>query len=184
MRSCSLISATLFLAAAPLAAQLPNHSQPQNLESRQASPVPPAGNSTCPVAVRVEHAADGSLVGVDGRSLKHPAGAGQGLVMSISAPDGRQIVKAVITVHGFEAKGRTMGTLVARGRPDAFRTLRIRLSPVSENASAASIWISGMSAIDSIDLVSVTYANGLSQRLAHGAACHIDADHSMLIGKH
>jgi hypothetical protein len=65
---------------------------------------------------------------------------------------------------------------------DATRTLDVAFPAGSDKNASADLWVPGMSAVYSIDLVSVTYADGSTWKLAAGKTCHTPIDGVMLVG--
>jgi hypothetical protein len=139
--------------------------------------LPPA--PSCPVSMRAEHLADGSMVKTSGA---HPKGIGQWLHLSLASRDSRQIERATLTVHGFTPKGRVTQTLsVGNGTTDAVQTFNISFSESANWTALTNIWVAGMSAVERIDLISMDYNNGTSWKIAADSSCQVTPDPLMLI---
>ena len=138
----------------------------------------------CPVSIDARHAADGTMMNVKGDQHAHPKGVGQGLKVTLTHNGAPQINEAKITVHGFAAHGRMMGALTQHEKTDAARTLLVKFTQEKNNTSTAYIWVPGMSAIESIDLESATYADGSTREFGQKDFCHAPANSMMLIAGH
>lgn len=175
MKPARTLCSVLLLGAMPLAAQ--NGPQTQAAALAQAA-VLAAVQSPCPITLRAEHLADGTMMEA---GQAHPPGIGQSLRLAFTSPDARQIVRAQITVHGLTEKPRGMPVLSdSRQPPDATRTLAVRLTAPGK-AATAEIWVPDMTAVQAVDLDSVTFTNGLSWRPAPGQSCRVKPDPLMLI---
>ena len=136
----------------------------------------------CPVVMSARHLAGGDTVKVG--SAAHPKGIGQPLRLSFASRSSRQITAATIEVHGFADKGRMIQALSTSGSADANQTMQVQLAQEPDNKASATIWVPGMTAIETIDLESVTYADGSKWKASNGQSCHVIPDPLMLISSH
>lgn len=135
--------------------------------------------SACPVSLRAGHLADGSFVKTDGA---HPKGIGQWLSLSLSVPDRKSIVRATLVVRGLTPRAHVSQALSADGpSPHAVRTFHVSFSPGPNQSSLADLWVSGMSAVERIDLLNVDYGDGSTWKVADGQSCRVEPDMKMLI---
>jgi hypothetical protein len=140
----------------------------------------PPQASACPVSLRAQHLADGSMVRTrDG----HSKGVGQWLHLSVDKPQAEQVTSALITVHGFADVPRvTEAAPAAKTQSDAQRTMTVSFSTVpASGAAGADLWVPGMTAVTSIELKRVTYADGSLWSFAGGGSCRITPDPLMLV---
>ncbi len=132
----------------------------------------------CPVSLRAQHGVSGNILSVD---RNRPKGIAQLLHLTLTNPDSRQIVAAKLRVHGLTGKARVTQTLSGQNDSDAAQNLDVRFSPGPGNAVSADLWVPGMTAVLSIDLNSVTFADGSTRSFSAREACHVAPDPLMLI---
>jgi hypothetical protein len=193
-------AALIFLAGAiPGAAQTPGNQQSFGVVGEiglagAALNTSVAGTAGCPISLRAQHLADGNIVRArDG----HAKGLGQWLRLVVedrqpspafkSAQDlsSRRIAQAVVTVHGFSNQARMSGATAgkegSKGGADAASTMIVTFTEVSDQSSAAEVWVPGMTAVAAIDLNTVVYAGGGSSSFMSQQGCRITPDPLMLI---
>jgi len=140
----------------------------------------PALTGACPVSLRAQQAAGGGTLAVDNARPKGPA---QRLHLILTNPDSRQVTGATVTVRGLTAKGRITQTLATPDdSSDAARTLTVRFSAGPGNAVSADLWAPGLTAVQMVELNSVTYADGSTWKLADSSVCRTVPDKLMPIG--
>lgn len=140
----------------------------------------PPGLSSCPVSMRAQHLSDGSLMKTG--KTAHPAGLGQRLHLTLKNPDAKQIAGASVTIRGMTPRGRVMQTLSTAGdSSDATRQMSVSFSTESDGSATADLWVSGITAVQSVELDSVAYSDGSTWKVAAGDACRITPDPLMLI---
>jgi hypothetical protein len=190
----------MFLGSVPLAAQyaVPVQSSfgvASGLQSSQGSTpqsvtvlTSPPQTSGCPVSLRAEHKADGTMVQAGDQTRgTHPkghAGIGQWLHLTLANPKGKKVTAALITVFGFSDKARM--TQTSGNGADARRTITVPFSTVPLSGAApataeADVWVPYMTAVQSIEIHSVTFDDGAVWSFAGKAGCHIMPDPLMLI---
>lgn len=140
--------------------------------------LPSSAVAGCPVSLRAQHLADGSLVRAGSR---HPAGVGQWLHLTLDDRGSSEIAKATVTIHGMSDKGRTTQTAINDGSSDALRTMTVQFSTHAPGPVASDVWVPGMTAVQRIDLDSVVYADGMVSSFAGQQACRVTPDPFMLI---
>lgn len=135
-------------------------------------------SANCPVAMSAKHGVDGSMVTVN----KAPHGFGQQLELTLSNPGSTAISAIRITVHGWNGHGRTFPAAgVTSDDTTASQTLELKIPIAPHTSTKTSLWVSGLTSVDSIDLVEVHYAKGLTWRAPAVQACHIAPDGMMLV---
>jgi len=139
----------------------------------------PLNTGSCPVMMRAQHLADGSMVKTRDA---HPPGVGQWLHLSFASTDSKEIDQARITVHGFSGQPRMAQAQTSRNdSTDATKTLTLAWGPRPGNVVSRDVWLPGLAAVESIDLTYVNYSDGSEWRAGSGAACRIAPDPLMLI---
>ena len=140
----------------------------------------PSPTNACPVSVRAGHAAGLNRMEVGDDQPKGPA---QRLHLTLVNPKSGQITGATFTVHGLTPKTRATFTPMAESAPsDAARTLDVSFSNPSAKEVTADVWVPGLSAAYSIDLIAMTYADGSSWKLKYRETCRTPIDGFMLVG--
>jgi hypothetical protein len=175
MRLSTAVSFALLFSGATLAAQSADH-QPPHTTTIFLPPI----TVGCPVGLRAQQTADGGLLAARNRPTK---GTGQGLHLTLTNPDSRQITAAQVTVRGLTAKARVTQTISPQDESSqATKTMEVKFSAGPNNAVSADLWVPGLTAVLAIDLDSVTYADGSSWKLDATTACRTVPDKIMLIG--
>lgn len=173
MKSAALVLFALLFASAPLAAQTASQQPSQTTVLR----LPP--NIGCPVSLRAQHrAASQALLQIQ-KYL--PGGVGQLLHITLINSDSRQIVAANVRVHGLSGNARITQTM--SDPKDAERTQfdQLTFSSGAGQQVSSDLWAYGMTAVLSIDLDSVTFADGSTRIFSPPAACRVTPDPKMLI---
>jgi hypothetical protein len=140
----------------------------------------PQSSILCPTGVRVQQAASWNAMEVD---HIRPAGLAQLLHLTLANPDASRISKATVTVHGLTPKNRAAFTPLAVGEPssDSAKSLEVKFPDGPGKDVSADLWVPGLSATYSIDLIAVTYTDGSTWKLAGGHTCRTSIDGFMLI---
>jgi hypothetical protein len=179
MKPANVVLLALLFGSIPLTAQ--NAGQPQTLNfTVKLPPVP----SSCPVSLLAQQTAGGNMLAVKNGQSKGPA---QGLHLILTNRDSRQIILATVTVRGLTAKGRITHTLsdpatvIQHDDSDAARTLAVTFAAGPNSAFFTDIRVPGLTAVNAIDLDSITYADGSTWKLSAGKTCRTVPDPAMLI---
>ena len=138
--------------------------------------------SGCPVSLRAEQM---SSVNMRQVHQAQPQAIGQRLHLTLTNPDSKQIVAATVMVRGFTFTPRMQNTVAKKaGNASSYatRSLDVTFLPQTGKAVSADVQVPGVTAAQSIDLVSLTYADGSGWKLAEGASCRIAPDPLMLVG--
>jgi hypothetical protein len=139
----------------------------------------PALPNQCPVSMHAGHLADGSLVETGNA---HPKGIGQWLSLSLAAGEAKPIANATLVIHGLTPQAHVSQALSANGTSaHTVRTFHVSFSPGPNRSSLANLWVPGMSAVERIDLLSVSYSDGSTWNVADGQSCRVEPDMKMLI---
>lgn len=125
---------------------------------------------TCPVSLHAQHRSDGDFVKTKDA---HPKGIGQALHLTISNSSHGPVKQAVVVLHGLTPKGR-----VSPAAPDS-QTIMRRQSlqfQTGEDQSTADLWVSGFSAITSVEISSIAFSDGTSWIASANSACSFKPD--------
>jgi hypothetical protein len=181
MKLAVQLSCLLVAGSTTLAAQSANQSYATIEKFDPTQTVIIAGPSTasagCPVSLRAEQGTGADRLAVSSR----PAGIAQLLHLIITNPDSRRITGASVTVRGFAGKGRAMQAASADKSTNAARSLDVKFTAGSDKNGLADLWVPGLTSVQSIDLNSVTYADGSTWKLAADATCRIRPDWVMQV---
>jgi hypothetical protein len=82
-----------------------------------------------------------------------------------------EIVNAEITVHGFRGKGRFI--TLSTPTPDLAKTLAVALDVKGNSSASRELSFAGFSTIETIDVNSVTYADGSTWHASSPGACSV-----------
>jgi hypothetical protein len=169
---------SLMMAFAGLMAATMGHAETGKKKTAVATP---HGSSSCPVAMEAKHGADGSVVAVRGSERSGP---GQELELTLRNARLGEISAIRITAHGWDGKGRTLPTQnAASTHGTASKTVNVKVSVGPRASEETNVWVKGMTAVDSIDLVGVNYADGSSWKAATPGACRVVPDPATLISQ-
>ena len=134
--------------------------------------------NACPVGMQASHLSDGSVIKTD---AAHPMGLGQRLRLTLTSPDNRSITSATVHVRGWTAQGRTEQAEKAKDVAPLTRRLQVPFKPGADRTATADVWVPGVTAVSSVELLSVTYGDGTTWTPAMGKTCQVKPDPLMLI---
>lgn len=142
-------------------------------------------SNTCPVDMKAQHLSDGDLIKTGDR---HPRGLGQWLHLTLrkadATADGPAAKNATLAVRGWTAKPRVAGAAMKnRDTSNAERKIQVTLKPGPDGTATADLWAEGLTAVDSLELLSVSYADGSTWTPGAGNRCSARPDPLMLIGQ-
>jgi len=161
----------------PLNQYHPQKFSPQAPQS-QSVLVVGAGPSGCPVLFSAKQGWDGGFVAAGPRNVPKD-GFSQRIRLSLTDS---KVIAARVTVHGLTPKRRVMPVQPgASGPAQINRTMNIGFSSDSAGESAADLLLRGYTAVFSIDVDSITYADGSTWKSSQGM-CRVVPDPMMLIG--
>jgi hypothetical protein len=137
--------------------------------------------NSCPVALHARQSSAAFRREVTSAGAD-PRGLAQHLHLTAASPQGRQIVAANVTVRGFADKARTLATSPAHDGADSAKTMDVKFPNQPGREAAADVTVPGLSGVTTIELNSVTYADGSTWKLTGGSVCRSPIDGFMLIG--
>jgi len=151
----------------------------ENMGSGGQSPVQTATlPNPCPVGVRASHLSDGGVVKT---GTMHPKELGQRLHLTLTSPDSRSIASATVNVRGWTAKGRIEQTGKDEGAALPVRTLTVPFTAGADRTASADVWAPGLTAVSSVELISVAFEDGTTWTQAQGKTCQVTPDPLMLV---
>jgi hypothetical protein len=190
MRPSIVLAIALLSGSIPLAAQQgssgvatsqgPVRNIPQNFTITIPITVSAPQLTNCPAMLTARHLSDGSVIRTGSRTgtgPTHPKGIGQWLHIALNVSQG---ALATLAVHGFSNKGR-MTEANLGSSPDAVRTVTVYLAPAQNGQTGGDVWAPGLTAVASLDLVSLNYDDGTSWSAPDGRTCRVTPDPLMLI---
>lgn len=141
--------------------------------------VAPSQNASCPIAMRALRGVDGGVLAVKDGAHR---GVGQQLQLTLSNSKLATISAIRITVNGWDVKARSFPTVkTTSSHATASRTLDLTLDLGANTTADTDVWVSGLTAVDSIDLIGVSYSDGSDWKSSASQACRIMPDPVMLI---
>lgn len=178
------ISFAIVLSSAALSAQAVDQYRPQKWSTQpsvvetQVFTSPPL--SSCPVSMNAKQSGSTSLVAVaPGQSAVRDFA--QQIHLTLGDGTAAKIVAATVTVHGFNARSRILPAANAEDGPSRItRTLNVSLSSEDQNQSAADLMLRGFTSVRSIDIDSLTYADGSTWKSGE-RVCRVAPDLVMLV---
>jgi hypothetical protein len=108
------------------------------------------------------------------------SGPSQNIHLTLGRGLNGHIVAATVKVYGLSNKQR-MAPLAGGATPDISRELQVAFGGEESDGSAADLKLHGFTAVNSIEVVSITYSDGSTWR-ADDAVCRVTPDPMMLIG--
>lgn len=155
----------------------------------------------CPVSVDASHLSDGNIVRTGGGQFRighdqvnppqgerlrvdDAKGVGQRLHLKLKSPDQRTIDSATVNLRGWTAAARTeqLGQVSAHNETNIkTQKLTVFLTPGADRTATVDVWAPGLTAVVSVELLSVKYSDGTAWTPAQGSTCSVTPDHLMLI---
>ena len=175
---------SLGFAAAALAASL---GSAQAAKKQTQTVIISPSQVSCPVGIQAQHAPGlTSQVPVDKNgnvSRKESPNSGQHLQLTLNNPKTAAISEVRIRVRGWSAKRRTVPAQTAGADySDASRTFDLKVTIASHGTANKDVWVHGLTAVNSIELIGVSYDDGSSWEPG-SVQCSITPDPTMLISQ-
>jgi hypothetical protein len=137
----------------------------------------------CPVSIQASHLSDGSIVqtGAGLPKVDHGKGVRQRLHLKLLSPDQRTISSATVNLRGWTAKGRTARVGAGDDGALGVRTLTVPFTSGTDHTASADLWVPGLTAVVSVELLSVKYSDGSTWTPPQSNTCRVAPDHLMLV---
>ncbi len=141
--------------------------------------------SPCPVSIQAKHGpGSGMLVVRDPGGKRAPDDAqtqpSQHIHLILGTKEAPGAVGATVTARGFSARAR-MDNTAQQSVSDLRRTLDVSFAPEKDGAVAAEIVLPGFTAVTSIKLEALRFADGRTVDLAGRQTCVVTPDPFMLV---
>ena len=196
MQRMAAISLALVFGAAVASGQAAFAQAIDQYQPRKFSTEPPSGakwtiiqmppipaDPACPVQMRAtQGSGQGALVAVKpGQPDPDRGGNSQRIHLAVNNTGAARIRTADVRVHGTTAMPRMVPLAGASGPATITRGMHVSFSEGTGNESSSDVVLRDFTSVRSIDLLSVTYADGTTWKSSAGA-CRIVPDPVMLIG--
>jgi hypothetical protein len=143
-----------------------------------------AAGAGCPVDMEARHATQ-TPVSMNAGGENAPGNKVvpqlQRLHLTLTNPSSRDIVSAQFTAHGFSKKPRAMDLSSGSNEPDLAKTVDIALGVKGKGHASHDLSLNHFTAVTSIDLNSISYADGTTWRAPSPGACSITPSMVMLV---
>jgi len=108
---------------------------------------------------------------------------GQRISLSLKQTHSARIVSATVRVHGLNGTNRVLPTPaeLSRNHSNAVATLKVKFVEENDGSVSADLWINGFTAVNSVELLDVSYADGSTWRNSGSGLCRVQPDPMMLI---
>jgi len=149
--------------------------------------LPRAPEASCPIGMQARRAA-GLPVSMNARppiekSPKAPdfRASTQRIQLTMTNRLAHEIVSTQFVVHGYSNKARAMNLANSSQEPDLAKTVDVVLDVKGKSEASSDLLLSRFSAVTSIDLKSITYADGNTWHTPSADACSVTPDLIMLV---
>jgi hypothetical protein len=151
--------------------------------------LPRAAEASCPVGMQARHGAGVPVSRnagppIEKRSPNAPAFTHtreQRIHLTMTNLLSREIVSAQFVVHGYSNKGRAMNLANSSSEPDLAKTVDVVLDVKGKSEASSDLSLTRFTAVTSIDLTSITYADGNTWHTPSPEACSVTPDMIMLV---
>lgn len=146
--------------------------------------------ANCPVGMQVRHGAGLPVAmkaagpAADGRALSgkvQPSIQNQDINLTLTNLSLQDIVRVEITAHGFGDKGRYVPLSDTLQAPDLAKTVDVVLDVKGNSHASRDLSLSRFTAVTSVDVNSIRYADGFEWHAPSAGACSVTPDLIMLV---
>lgn len=110
---------------------------------------------------------------------------GQRIFLTLNDTRPAAIVAATVKIYGLTAKNHVVQTdNHATADGDATKTMSITFAMRQKNGVSSDLYIPGFTAVNSIELIQVSYEDGRVWRIGADSVCRVTPDPMMLIANH
>jgi hypothetical protein len=142
--------------------------------------LPRSPEASCPIGMRARHGA-GLPVGLYAGSPIDSPTFTQKIQLTMTNLLAHEIVSAQFVVHGYSNKARRMNLANSSPGPDLAKTVDVVLDVKGKSEASSDLLLNRFAAVTSIDLRSITYADGNTWNTPSAEACSIAPDLIMLV---
>ncbi len=159
--------------------------------------LPIADGGGCPLVLDARHISSTSMLqagatassppgpAINGAVLSQhaarPTGLYQQVELTLNNPSLREIVSVQVTVHGMSSRWRAIPTANSPATPDLAKTIDIVIDLKGNGHVAKDLTLSRFTAVTSIDLDSIAYADGSRWQASASGACSVTPNALMLV---
>lgn len=143
----------------------------------------PGSGGACPVAMHASQGVWDHTIRVrEGDKKRFDQPYGQRISLNLRGSESNRIVTATIRVRGWNGKHRILSTPTELHQSwNAVKTLKVQFVEEKDGSVSGDLWISGFTAVDSLQLIDLAYADGRIWKPSSSAACRVRPDPLMLI---
>jgi hypothetical protein len=171
------LAITLLFGSLPLAAQ--NGTTPK---ASSLYVIPTFLTATCPISMQANQDVwDHTIKIREGERERVLQPFGQKISLTLKDTHPARIQAATVRVDGLTGKNRMVQTGPNSANPDGIRTLRVRFAVLNDGRVSADLWLPGFTAVTSVELLEVSYADGSSWKISGSNVCRVQPDPLMLI---
>jgi hypothetical protein len=158
--------------------QFPKNFNPQPQTTFSVDVFP--GTGACPAVMHARHEPGLHAQRYVARDSK-PEAPAMKLILTLTG--GRaEITHASVIVQGLNGNSHMVQANTIRvGHPDVTRALELSFTPDGDKSVSTHLVLPGFTSVSSIDVVSVTYADGSTWKPIQGQACRVTPDPFMLV---
>jgi hypothetical protein len=136
-------------------------------------------NSGCPVGFFASRQATGQIMSAGDAKQAGPA---QGLHLMLNHLAAPAIESIEITVYGYGISSKARALPAHEPSPDVSKTFELRRSAGSNSLSDADVWMHNVGSLSSVDLISITYADGTTWHANENLKCRAIPSNFLLVG--
>jgi hypothetical protein len=136
-------------------------------------------NSGCPVGFFASRQATGQIMSAGDAKQAGPA---QGLHLMLNHLTAPAIESIEITVYGYGISSKARALPAHEPSPDVSKTFELRRSAGSISLSEADVWMHNVGSLSSVDLISITYADGTTWHATENLKCRAIPSGFLLVG--
>lgn len=180
----------LLLTSFVLPAQSNSNPGALNSSTEQVQSVPdltiivlPTVNAACPIDMHARQGVWDHTIRVrDGERDRVLRPFGQRVSLTLKDSHSAHIISATVRVHGLNGKQRMLPTPTEGAqRWNSVTTRKINFVEEDDGSVSSDLWINGFTAVYSLQLLDVTYADGSIWRPSGSDVCRVQPDPLMLI---
>jgi hypothetical protein len=136
--------------------------------------------NTCPIGMRAGQRMNGQTLAV--RDGQQAAPSGQGIHLSLLDKNPARIVSAIVTAYGLSAKYRFVRADAMRNGPsNVTKSINVVFRDKQDGTVYADLVLPGFTAVNSIVLQSIGYADGSTRTFLPQDGCDVAPDPMMLV---
>ena len=138
---------------------------------------------SCPISMQADQGVWDHTIRVrNGKNESVPAPSGQRISLSLKDSHPAAIVSATLRVRGLNGKNHMLETPVGTSKDgNATRTLHAHFVQENDGQVSTDLWLPGFTAVKSIELLDVTYADGSTWAKSGANRCRVQPNPLMLI---